>query len=212
MVAASDVRRDARELLADIEPGRLASELRDIVADASMLPGVITVKTAEALGGPQAAAGARPRAVGVQLSYEGLRLTRDLIRHDERYGGEDPTESYLALVGAEVMVARGFSELADTAVAGDAIEIVQCFSHSQTMDYHGDSSGRSLEYDVIRLAVGAGANVVRESTPPWLDAEADRLAAEFDREPLPSATDVSERIRRGVTASPTGEDPVLLND
>ncbi len=212
MAAACDVRRDARELLADIEPVRLASELQDIVADGSMLPGVITVTTAEALGGPQAAAGARPRAVGVQLSYEGLRLTRELIRQDDQYGAEDPTESYLALVAAEVMVARGFSELADTAVAGEAIEIVQRFSHNQTMDYHGGSSGRSLEYDVIRLAVGAGANVVRESAPPWLDAEAERLAAEFDREPLPSAADASDRIRRGVTSSPAGEDPVLLND
>lgn len=213
MDVASEVRQSALRTLAEIEPEELARELQDVVAETSMLPGVITVLTAEAAGGPQAASRAHRRAVGVQLSYEGLRLTRELIREEERYDVEDPTESYLSLVAGEVMVARGFSELAETAVAGDAIDIVQRFSRNQTHEYRtAGESFRSLEHDVVVLAVAAGATLVQDVVPPGLDANAKRLAANLDGEPFPPAENVSDSIRTGVRTAVGGEDPVLLND
>lgn len=216
MDAARDVRRSALDVLAEIEPRDLAAELQDVIAHASMVPGVVTVLTAEAMGGPGAASRARERAIGVQLSYEGLRLTRQLIRDDERYAVDDPTDSYLALVAGEVMVARGFSELAETAVAGEAIEIVQRFSRNQTVDYDasvaGARDGRSLEHDVVALAVGAGATAVLDAVPPDVSAHAERLATELDREPLPPASEVSDRIRSGVHTAVSGEDPIPMND
>ena len=213
MDAASDVRQSALETLAEIEPVDLATRLQDIVNEASMLPGVITLMTADAIGGPSAVSRARRRAVGVQLCYEGLRLTRDMIRQEDRYASDDPTESYMSLIAGEVMVARGFSELAETAVAKQAIEIVQRFSRNQTHVYNGkDGDLRSLEYDVVVLAVSAGATVIQDVMPPGLAVQAERLAADLDREPLPPALGETERIRAGVTTAVSGEDPVVLND
>lgn len=214
MDAARAVRRSALDVLGEIEPQDLAKELQDVIADASMIPGAITVLTAEAVGGPGAAKQAKARAVGVQLSYEGLRLTRELIREEDRYAVEDPTESYLSLVAGEVMVARGFSELAETAVAEQAIDIVQRFSRNQTFDYDGNGMrhGHSLERDVIGLAVHAGATVVLDGVPPAVSAHAEQLADDLDHEPLPPTSDVAERIMHGVHSAAAGEDPIPMND
>lgn len=216
MDPAGRVRRAALEMLAAIEPDELAEELQDIVKAASMVPGVVTIRTAERLGGHPAGGSAIDRAVGVQLSYEGLRLTRELIRDEERYAVEEPTDSYLALVAGEVLVSRGFGELAETPVAGGAIDIVQRFSHNQTLDYREDATpgtaGRSLEYDVVELSVAAGATAVLDHVPPFLDEFGGTLATELDQEPMPSVADVDPRIRSGLDAAVTAGDAVVVND
>lgn len=206
------VRRSALEVVAEIQPRHLARELEELLASASMLPGTLALLTARTLGADESVG--RDRAVGVQLSYEGLRLTRQLIREEDRYTDENPTASYLSLVAGEVMVARGFSELAETAVAADAIGIVQRFSRNQTVDYRPgieESGGSSLEHDVIRLAVDAGATIGREIVPPPLANCGSRLGREFDRERLPPAADVLERLRGEVGAA-VPADTVMLND
>ena len=216
MEAAREVRHAARTSLAAIEPAGLAELLDEILEDASMVPGVVTILTAERLGGPEARKAALPRAVGVQLSYEGLRLTRELIREEARYAEPDPTDGYLALVAAEVLVSRGFGELADTAVSNQAIEIVQRFSQNQTRDYYGPQEsrphGRSLERDVVELAVAAGATTVRDTIPPYLTTYGEQLSKEVDREPLPPATDVAVRIQTGLEAALGGEDVLASTD
>lgn len=214
MDAAGRVRLAALETLAEIEPATLATELRSIVREASMVPGVVTIRTAERLGAPGESA--LDRAVGVQLSYEGLRLTRQLIREEERYAAANPTDSYLSLVAGEVLVSRGFGELAETAVAGQAIEIVQEFSRNQTVDYRSDvvsgTSGRSLERDVVALAVAAGSTAVLDTVPTFLVEFGDTLSAELDREPMPPSTEVDRRIRNGLDAAVTAEDAIAVND
>lgn len=214
MDAAGRVRLAALETLAEIEPATLATELRSIVREASMVPGVVTIRTAERLGAPGESA--LDRAVGVQLSYEGLRLTRQLIREEERYAAANPTDSYLSLVAGEVLVSRGFGELAETAVAGQAIEIVQQFSRNQTVDYRSDvvsgTSGRSLERDVVALAVAAGSTAVLDTVPTFLVEFGDTLSAELDREPMPPSTEVDRRIRNGLDAAVTAEDAIAVND
>lgn len=214
MDAAGRVRLAALETLAEIEPATLATELRSIVREASMVPGVVTIRTAERLGAPGESA--LDRAVGVQLSYEGLRLTRQLIREEERYAAANPTDSYLSLVAGEVLVSRGFGELAETAVAGQAIDIVQQFSRNQTVDYRSDvvsgTSGRSLERDVVALAVAAGSTAVLDTVPTFLVEFGDTLSAELDREPMPPSTEVDRRIRNGLDAAVTAEDAIAVND
>lgn len=216
MEAAREVRHAARNSLGAIEPTGLARMLDDILVDASMVPGVVTVLTAERLGGPEKREAALDRAVGVQLSYEGLRLTRELIRDEERYDVPDPTEGYLALVAGEVLVSRGFGELADTAVSNQAIEIVQRFSKNQTHEYYGPPEagphGRSLERDVVALGVAAGATTVRETVPGYLTEYGEQLATEVDREPLPPATEVAVPIRTGLDAAVGGDDILASTD
>lgn len=207
------VREAALQLVADVEPVHLRDELWDLVRDGSMVPGAVTVITAERLGGADARTKAMDRAVGVQLCYEGLRLTRQLIREEERYAVDEPTEHYLALVAAEVLVSRGFVELAETAVAAQAIEIVRRFSRHQTADYDADpvEPADTLEHDVVSLAVAAGATVVLDTVPPAVAEQGDRLAEDVAREPLPPVTAVTVPIRAAVEAA-VASDPVVLND
>lgn len=189
-------------------------ELQDIVREASMVPGVVTIRTAERLGGTVTGGEALDRAVGVQLSYDGLRLTRELIREEQRYEAAEPTDEYLALVAGEVLVSRGFVELAETAVADRAIEIVQRFSRNQTVDYRDETDvpGVSLEYDVLSLAVATGATAVLEHVPPYLQEFGGTIAAELDRDPLPPAHEVEPRIRSGLEAALPADDAVVVND
>ncbi len=210
------VRRAARDALADIEPPTLASELQGMVHDASMVPGVVTVRTAQRVAGHEDRALAFSRGVGVQLSYEGLRLTRQLIREEDQYDESGVTDSYLSLVGAEVLVSRGFEELAETPVADQAIDIVQRFARNQTIDYrdghYAGTAGRSLEREAISLAVAAGATTILDHVPAFLIEFGESLAVELDREPFPPANEVDLRIRSGLDAAVAADDAVAVND
>ena len=205
------VRDAASHVVADVEPERLGSALETRIEAASMVPGAVTVITAKRLGGTEAGDAAMDRAVGVQLCYEGLRLTRTLIREEERYDVDDPTEPYLDLVAAEVMVSRGFVELAETAVADNAIEIVRRFSRQQTESYDADRRDAALEHDVVSLAVAAGATVVLDAVPSAVEEQGTRLAADVARDPLPPVTAVTVPIRAAVDAA-VAADPLALND
>ncbi|APW96827.1 hypothetical protein CHINAEXTREME_03145 [Halobiforma lacisalsi AJ5] len=79
-------------------------------------------------------------AAGVQLIYEGLRLTRALA-HDEPWttpiGGQETetdadTEADLEILAADILVARGFYLLSRTEAANTAVRTVQSFGRDQT--------------------------------------------------------------------------------
>lgn len=216
MDAPARVRETALNALAEIEPKTLSTELQSLVSEASMVPGVVTVRTAERLAGPDDRSIAVARGVGVQMCYDGLRLTRDLIREEEQYELPGATESYLLLVGAEVLVSRGFAELAETPAAEQAIEIVQRFAYNQTVDYreeaHPGSTGRSLEREAVSLAVTAGVTTVREHVPAFLSECGERIAAELDHEPFPPANDVDMRIQSNLDAAMAADDAIAVND
>lgn len=216
MDAPARTRDAALMALAEIEPDTLRTELQEIITDASMVPAVVAVRTAERLTGREGEQIAIDRGVGVQLSYEGLRLTRELIREEEQYDASGVTASYLSLVGAEVLVSRGFEALAETPVAHQAIEIVQRFARNQTLDYRENAeagtAGRSLEWEAISLAVAAGASTAVEPVPAFLTEFGENLAAELDSEPFPHASGVDMRIRSGLEAAVAADDAVMVND
>lgn len=200
MEEASIARTASLEAVADVESEPLGDEIGRIVDRASMTPGALTILTARTVdvsgrdgGARDRAAAAATRAAGVQLSYEGLRLTRQLVREDERWNEDDPLESNLALLVAEVMVSRGFFHLARTPVAPRAIEIVRRFSRNQLLEREFDAEpaelGPSLEEDVIELAVRAGATIGSEEVSPVLAEYAGDLARDLDVEPLPDPSD-----------------------
>jgi hypothetical protein len=127
-----------------------------------MIPGTVAVLTAESFGSDGISVdGLLNRAVGVQLIYDGLRLTRELV-DGEPWNEGSKTKADMGILAADVMVARGFYLLARSDAAGCAVEVVRSFGRDQTeLREGGDESLESrLEADVLELAVLAGATTV----------------------------------------------------
>ncbi|GAB3667387.1 DUF7114 family protein [Halopiger thermotolerans] len=132
-------------------------------------------------------------AAGVQLIYEGLRLTRTLAHEepwrvvdDEAEPDADAIESDLEILAADILVSRGFYLLARTDAADKAVRTVQAFGRDQTRrtavaaDGTGDPAAidANLERDILELAVQTGAAAVGCSPSTRLLAFADELAAD----------------------------------
>ncbi len=196
---AARVRDAAREALSDIEPPSLRQAIYDRLANAEMTPGVLTLVSARALDSEVRLAGLAERAAGVQLIYEGLRLTR-VLAHEEPWSNADldspgDLEADIDVLAADVLVARGFYCLARTAAAEQAVETVRRFGRDQTHRREAADPAvldRNLEADVFELAVVAGTTAVGGSAPPDLLAYAADLAREADglpaAEALPEST------------------------
>lgn len=196
MTESTAVREALTSTLADIEPPAFHERLTAVLADEPVTPGVLTVRTARVLDPDIETEVGAMRGAGVQLSYEGLRLTRAIIRERStpesisvdgiRNGDSPENQYYLDLLAAEVLVSRGFYHLATTGVAGQAVEIVRRFGRNQTHELEsGIHPEASLEVDVIKLAVNAGMDLAGVESPA-LATVGDALATELEAEPLPS--------------------------
>jgi hypothetical protein len=206
-------RRAARDALADIEPERLREVLRDRLADASMTPSVLTLVSATTLDAAVDADPLAERAAGVQLIYEGLRLTRTLA-HDEPWAeddGEAARGADLDILAADVLVSRGFYLLARTETADRAVEVVRAFGRNQTRRREADADraalDRTLEADVFALAVAAGTTAVGVAPgEDLLDYAAD-LAREFEGDLPPPETALPETTADRILALAGGDAP-----
>ncbi|MFB6233583.1 MAG: hypothetical protein ABEH61_04925 [Haloarculaceae archaeon] len=170
MEEAAAVRRAALDATADVEPSPLRDRIASRLDSVSMVPGVLTILTARTCsdGGPvpgEDSDGAllepvARRAAGVQLIYEGLRLTRQLSQ-DEPWTGGGKNDGDLAILVADVLVARGFYLLARSEAADAAVATVRAFGRDQTVraDTGDPSLDRNLEADVLELAVVAGSTL-----------------------------------------------------
>jgi hypothetical protein len=203
----------AREALEDVGPERLSSVLEERLAEASMIPGALALLSARALEPSVNLEGVAERSAGVQLIYEGLRLTRSLA-HEEPWNdtGEDDIPADLEIVAADVLVSRGFYLLARTEAADRAVDTVRAFGRDQTTRHHADdpeSLDRNLEADVFALAVEAGATAVGGDVPPALREFAADLARQYD-EGLPPAATLPESVgdRIASLSSSSGDDRV----
>lgn len=201
---ASRARDAARKALADIEPDQLREALEDRILDAAVTPGVLALITARAIDPDLDLDAVLDRAAGVQLIYEGLRLTRALA-HEEPWVTE-PTRSSdidadMDVLAADVLVSRGFSLLARTDAAGAAVEVVRAFGRDQTLRDREETDrstastlDRNLEVDALELAVVAGTTAAGGTAPEELLTYARELAADYDGEfpppgrALPEAT------------------------
>ena len=182
------VRAAAREAVEDIEPDRLRGVLFNRLSDAPMTPAVLTLVSARA---PETSVdtdtdGIAERAAGVQLIYEGLRLTRSLAWAEPWAETADAdvgdTDADLDVLAADVLVSRGFFLLARTDAAGRAVDVVRAFGRDQTLARSEgadvDAVDRSLEADVFALALVVGMTAVGVSPPP----AAVEYAAELGRD------------------------------
>jgi hypothetical protein len=200
-----------REGIGDIGPDALRTRLEEVLESASMTPGALTVLTAATLDDAVELDVAARRGAGVQMSYEGLRLSRELI-HTEPWTTGDRSEGDLNAIAAEVLVARGFEYLAHTGVAMDVVEAVRRFGRDQTRretapDTEWASIDRRLEADFVRIAVRAGADVALGAIPDPIDAVAAELAEELGTDPLPRSetalVGVSERLSAAIASPDT---------
>ncbi|QZX98280.1 DUF7114 family protein [Halobaculum rubrum] len=195
-------RAAAERAVGDVEPAALRSALTDRFDDAEMTPGALTLVSARALDPDVDLSGIEDHAAGVQLIYEGLRLTRELSQ-TEPWAGVDlgatgDIDADLDVLAADVSVSRGFYLLARTAAAEKAVETVRAFGRDQTLRRDADAEGaaaldRNLEADVFELALVAGTAAVGASAPADLLSYAAELAAgDDDRMPavgaLPDST------------------------
>lgn len=199
-----------RDGIGDITPDALRSRLDRILEAASMTPSTLTILTATVLDESLEGDVAARRGAGIQMSYEGLRLSRELI-HTDPWTDGDRSNGDMNAIAAEVLVARGFEYLAHTVVAGDVVEAVQRFGRDQT---HREEPGadrtaldRGLEADFIRIAVKAGADIALGTVTDEIESLADELAMELGTKPLPEAdtalTGLEDRITTAVASPET---------
>jgi hypothetical protein len=222
MQEAAAVRRAALGAVEDINPVRLRERLRGQLSAGSAVPGALTLRSVEAVTDrtvdpdePSLDPVTR-RGAGVQLIYEGLALTRQLS-HEEPWRTGDRDGGDLAILAADVLVARGFYLLARTEAADAAVETVRAFGRDQTVRRETDDSGldRNLEADVLELAVVAGTTAAGGHATPRLREFAAGLADEAGFPPADQffAERVGDSLRTLAAEGPASEGvPTSVDD
>ena len=191
MEEVARARGAAREAIEDISPPRLRDAMEAHLGPSSMIPGVLTLLSARVVDSSADRCEVERRAAGVQLIYEGLRLTRYLVYEEPWTADAEPNApGDLDVLVADVLVARGFRLLARTEAASKAVETVREFGREQTEAYadHGPTA-RSLEANVFELAVIAGATATGTEPPLPLRQYVVSLARSLGEPPLPSAVE-----------------------
>jgi hypothetical protein len=213
---AAQARETARAAFDDVEPAALRDAIHDRLADASMAPAALAACCARAFADEPDPDAVYGRAAGVQLIYEGLRLTRRLA-HDEPWavdGGppDADIEADLDVLVADVLVSRGFYLLARTAAAERAVEVVRAFGRDQTERRSAVDPERfdhELEADAFALAAVAGASVADRTPPEGLigfAADLGRtLAGDGDPSLPTAAATLAGGVRERVTALAGGD-------
>jgi hypothetical protein len=175
------VRRAAQRAIEDVTPDRLRERIEDRLAEARMAPGVLTVASARALDGQhpeETFEAVAERAAGVQLIYEGLRLTRTLAREEPWEDAREESNGDILL--ADILVARGFYLLARTEAAAAAVGVVRTFGRDQTLrrTEADPAYDHALEADVLELAVVAGTTAAGGRAPDRLREYATELGGD----------------------------------
>lgn len=195
MEEASRAQDAIQELLGDAEPAPFREHVLQTLADRSPVLGVLTIRTALAADGTVSVDTAADRAAGVQLTYEGLSLTQQLI-DDEPWPPTEGEAPDVDLVAAEVLVAKGLTRLAHTGVRERVVEIVRRFGRLNASETDSDvatddastsptaRADPSLDSDFVVLAVAAGADLAVQTVPPGLVEYARDLATEIEQDPL----------------------------
>jgi hypothetical protein len=189
---SAEVRDSARAAVGDVDPPGLRRELLDRIDDAWLVPGTLTVLAARRAGAGGLSSGLRSRAVGVQLIYEGLALTRGLV-HEEPWGADDPEQADLEVLVADVLVARGAYLLARTEAADHAVELIRSFGRDQTGRPLGEP-GHALEEEVFQLAAVAGSTAVADDPAAPLVGWAEDLAESLGDDDYPDVAALLARV------------------
>ena len=210
MEAAARARKAGRRAVRDVAPDPLRERIHALLDESAMVPGVLTLTSARAVEGPRAEdasfedGGVEDRAAGVQLIYEGLRLTRTLAEGVPWERSPPYTDSNIDILAADVMVARGFSLLAHTEAADKAVETVESFGRDQTDGQQGRAAPpRALEADVFELAVLAGTTAFGVEPSDSLLSYAEELATSLDGDHPEPPESLPEAVAQAMSDVPT---------
>ncbi|WP_435100525.1 DUF7114 family protein [Halarchaeum sp. P4] len=192
MEEADRARAAAREAVRDVEPADLRAAIDERLAEGSAVPGALVLLSSRAVPGQADEDGLDRRAAGVQLVYEGLALTRDLVEEEPWLANEaSDLPADLDVLAADVLVARGFRLLARTDAADAAVHTVREFGRERTdTQEHVESTSRTLEASVFDLAAVAGATAAGGDAPLSLRQYAVGLADSWGAPPLGGPEDV----------------------
>jgi len=213
MDEAGRTRRAARDTIDDVEPDALRDTIDDLLRTRSMSPGALVFRVAETADDGIELTTVSQRAAGVQLIYDGLRLTRELA-HDEPWLQPDRrTDADLSILAADVMVSRGFHLLAGTDAAGKAVETVRAFGRDQTRQREDDEPRHAvgLETDILELAIVAGTTVTGGDPAAELLETAATVGRSFGV-PLPPAEQLLAEFDATSRASMVTDDGVSAPD
>ncbi|UPM41793.1 DUF7114 family protein [Halocatena salina] len=218
MDEAAAVRRAARATVEDIEPARLRNALLAFIDSTSLTPGVLTLLTARIRSDSHD--GLKQPAAGVQLIYNGLRLTRQLAHNEPWNDGEEERENAnMHILVADVLVARGFYLLAHTNAASTAVDVVRSFGQHQADEHRHDpetegefepntsTAEQQLKRDVLELALTTGTVVAdSEETTGDLQTVAKDLVETCDGAGFPApeaflSPSVADRLTQSVASA-----------
>lgn len=209
MEDAPAIRERARATVADVVPDALRSELLTFVDGGSAIPGVLVVRCARTVNTDVDFDVVADRAVGVQLVYEGLRLTRRLV-HEPPWAVEEDEGDDLAILAADILVARGAYLLADTEAAEPGVDVIRGFGRDQTMRRAADDPGvydRRLEADVFELAAIAGTTALGPWPSGSMRTRMRDLAETLDGDRLPTVDALPDDLFVDpVAPNPTADD------
>ncbi len=198
----------------DIVPKPFNERLAGILADRPLTPAAATVATGLAIDRTADRDKLATLGIGVQLGYEGLRLTRRLIQQDSWLGTDRTTDEDIDILAAEVLVARGMNLLTRTGTVTQAVDVVKRFGQRAAFDRTetaGDGLG-TLEMDIIKLAVDTGADAVLQSVPPPIASLGAELATRLDTDPIPEPEIALEGFQREVDQVYHLHEPPLVED
>jgi hypothetical protein len=109
------------------------------------------------------------KAAGVQLIYEGLKLTQELVRNKGWKHEENKLQADLELLAADVMVSRGFNLLSHTLAAKKAVETIRSFGQAESILSNGleknSLSEGNLEKDMFELSIITGFYLLNKEPP-----------------------------------------------
>jgi hypothetical protein len=187
MEEAAAVRDGAREVLAEITPPALRREATQALDDGWPAPGVVAVLAARRAGVEGVDADLRERAIGVQLIYEGLALTRRLVEEAPWADTDDPDpHADVEVLVADVLVSRGSYLLSYTEAADRCVEVIRAFGRRET-ERPADADWE-LEADALALGAVAGATAGGEDADDAAEWAAS-LSASLDGDELPDPAD-----------------------
>lgn len=194
MDRVASCRRVAREAIGDVEPRKLHSVLEATIGDASMTPAVLVLESAAATDPDCDLSVAVSPAAGVQLIYEGLRLTRRLVRENPwalvTAEDDDPIAADMEILAADILVARGLCVLSHLDAASVAVETVIAFGRAEaargseddaaSADADPSTDVSTLEAHVVDLAVQTGAETVGGEPTARVQTRAAAIADRAD--------------------------------
>lgn len=180
MEKAATVRQAALNAIEDVEPAHLRERIEQRIDDGSMAPGVLTLCSAQAADESVSLDGIADRAAGVQLIYEGLRLTRSLA-HAQPWTDADDTSVWRSSDTASVHPATATatatttdSEKLATAAAADIDILVADILVARGFYLLARTDAATAAVSVVQ-SFGHDQTIRRETDNPALDAnlEAD---------------------------------------